>query len=94
MSLRTSLCTCLSSEPRRQAGGFNRAVTCEVGLAVDRGNLAIGITTVAIALADSTDQTFPAVRAIGISGQIDDAKLECLSRDMLRLGKTADHRGW
>lgn len=67
---------------------------CEVGLAVDRGNLAIGITTVAIALADSTDQPFPAVSAIGISGQIDDAKLEGLSRDMLRLGKTADQRGW
>ncbi|EIE48955.1 transcriptional regulator [Citreicella sp. 357] len=58
----------------------------EVGLAVDRGNFAIGITTVAITLPGPRDQPFLAVSAIGISEQIDDAKLESLSRDMLRLG--------
>lgn len=65
----------------------------EVGLAVDRGNFAIGITTAAIALADAKDHPFLAVSAIGISEQIDDSKLESLSREMLGLAKTAGGKG-
>jgi DNA-binding IclR family transcriptional regulator len=65
----------------------------QAGFAVDRGNFALGITTVAIALADAKDQPFLAVSAIGISEQIDDARLEALSRDMLVLAKIAAQRG-
>ncbi|MEZ5676257.1 transcriptional regulator, IclR family [Thalassovita litoralis] len=65
----------------------------EAGFAVDRGNFAIGITTVAIALSDAKGQPFLAVSAIGISEQIDDAKLEALSHNMLGLAKIAEQKG-
>ena len=65
----------------------------DVGMAVDRGNFAIGITTAAIALADAKDQPFLAVSAISISEQIEDSKLDSLSREMLELAKIAGQRG-
>ncbi|MGD9861885.1 MAG: IclR family transcriptional regulator [Pseudodonghicola sp.] len=65
----------------------------EAGFAVDRGHFSLGITTVAVGIPDANMQPFLAISAIGISEQIDDAKLEALSQDMLTLARIATQQG-
>ncbi|WP_456388386.1 IclR family transcriptional regulator [Profundibacter sp.] len=61
----------------------------ERGFAVDEGYFSLGITTVAITIANGINPPFLAVSAIGISAQIDAEKLNNLSQEMLAISKMA-----
>ena len=62
----------------------------ERGFAYDRGNYALGITTVAVIITNSDGKPFLAVSAIGITDQISDEMLNQLGGDLLELARCSN----
>ena len=61
----------------------------EEGYAIDRGNLILGVTSVAVPILDADNRPYLAISAIAISEQIDSSKLDRLIPEMVELSRRA-----